>query len=429
MINAPSQDFRIPRGVSDKLLTDTKRIKSIESKVLEIAESWGYQQVLAAPLEFEDVLALGAGSGLAEKSFRFDNWENGRMIAIPPDITPQMSRISATKLTHLPYPHRLSYSGIVLRHSAVESGLQREVIQAGVELIGASSPVADAEMLYMIIQIGNELGLQNLTINIGHVGVCKGVLSALKSHQADEPVLRTAISLKDKKFVQQYSEQNKLDQDITQQLVELTRLFGGADVLAKAQSLEWNDTTREALDELQQIVGALESYGANITQHLTFDLGDTRGLDYHTGITYECFGEKSCDALFTGGRYDTLMGKYGVEKAATGFTCNLGAVAYALDMLYGKIDSKAIQLLVLGKDAQLLNLCQQIRKSGISVVTVYESWTDAQAVEYARSHGVSFILKVDNSGEYILTHSCHLKEYSIGKTLPHQEISEIVNNC
>lgn len=410
---APVKDFRIPRGVSDKLLNKTLRIKLIESQVLKLAKSWGYQLVIAAPLEFEDVLAIGAGRDLAGRSFRFDNWEDGRMIAIPPDITPQMSRISATKLRQLPYPHRLSYSGTVLRHSEVQSGQQREVIQSGVELIGSSSPEADAEILFMAISLGKAFGLKNFTINIGHVGVCKGVLSYLNLPKDDEDIVKASISLKDTKSIQQYISLNKCKPDLAEQLTILTRLFGGVEVLDKALELSWNPVTQQALNDLRHIMQSLEAYDSNIGEYVTFDLGDTRGLDYHTGITFECFAEEAGEALFAGGRYDTLMKGYGVDMPATGLTCNIGAVAKALDVQQGELDAPAAEVLAVGDSAALKELVQQLRQLGISVVTVFEAWARDQYVAYAMAHNIKYFLVDTAGGKQTLVRCSDLQEYPI----------------
>ena len=113
--------------------------------ILQVAGPMGQDRSIA------DVWSAMGGE-LREKMFRFDDRQTGRLLAIPPDITPQIARIVATRMHGYPLPHRICYNGRVLRHAEVQSGRSREIFQSGVELIGLSSPEADAEMVAMAVE-------------------------------------------------------------------------------------------------------------------------------------------------------------------------------------------------------------------------------------------------------------------------------------
>ena len=424
-MSTQSSSVCLPRGVTDRLHGTATRIRCIEETVLETSAHWGYQLVFPARLEFEDVVALGGGRELVGKAFRFDDWESGRMMTVPPDLTPQLARVSATRMHSLPYPHRLSYSGVALRHTESQSGQQREILQAGAELIGSPSPVADAEMLLIVIQLAEKLGLKNFTINIGHAGICKGVLAALGL--SENSAVMDAISLKDKTGIQQYIESSACPDADTKQLLALTRLFGGSETLAKARSLSWNPTTQSALDNLQRIIETLLASGVNIAKYLTFDLGETRGLDYHTGITFEGFTPEIGEALFSGGRYDTLMQNYGVDMPATGFTCNVGAVAKVLDLQQGLMQKPAPHIVVLGLDAMYLKLSQQLRDRNLSAVSL-EADSYQQGLAYAQAHGIPFVIHPTSDGGFdlIKCSDMHKQHFRDDKSL--ETIVTIVRN-
>lgn len=391
-----SEDIRIPRGVSDKLPGVAIRIKSVESTVLNVTRLWGYQFIQPAPLEFEDVLALGMGQELTGKAFRFDDWESARLLAVPPDITPQMARISAKRLQNLAYPHRLSYSGMVLRHAESQSGRQREVYQAGAELIGKSGPGADAEVLAMAASVATECKLDMFTINISHVGVCQGVLDLFPGSADDLTKLKRAISLKDTSAVLLMCDHTGCSPELKEQLVCLTRLFGGAEVFEHARKISWNTTTATAIKELQSVVALLSEQGVDILKTCTFDLGETRGLGYHTGISFECFSPFGGESMISGGRYDTLMERYGVHMPATGFTCDVTALARALDRQNG-VQIPTIDLLIITEAKELVEISHNLRLKGITVVAEHESWSYDKALDYAQHHNIKFLLMGDTS--------------------------------
>ena len=152
MILSPS-DIALPRGVSDYLPEAAAKIGFIENSLQRVFELWGFRRIITPRLEYEDVLATGMGDELKGKTYRFDARQSGRLLALPPDITPQIARIVATRMANLPLPHRISYSGRVLRQTEIQAGRSRELFQTGVELIGLDSPEADAEMIVMTIEV------------------------------------------------------------------------------------------------------------------------------------------------------------------------------------------------------------------------------------------------------------------------------------
>ena len=320
-MNLSPSDIALPRGVSDFLPEAAAKIGFIESRLLHVFELWGFRRVITPRLEYEDVLATGMGEKLKGKTYRFDDRQSGRLLAIPPDITPQVARIAATRMTALPLPHRLSYSERVLRQTEIQAGRSRELFQTGVELIGLDSPEADAEMIVMAIEAMQELGLDNFTLDLGQVEFCQGVFQT--SGLNGEPLrqMREAVSRKDSSAVTALLEAHPVPADSARELRALPRLFGGQDVLEKARDVVTNARSLAALDNLKQVMDILEIHG--VTDVLSIDLGETRGLDYHSGITFEGFVTGFGEPVCSGGRYDNLIARYGFDAPATGFTFNI----------------------------------------------------------------------------------------------------------
>src|SRR6266540_1310586 len=116
MVTTKPIEAPLPKGVTDFLPEKAGKISYIEEKICRVFELWGFRRIITPLLEFQDVLAIGLGEDLKEKTFRFDDRNSGRLLAIPSDITPQVARIVATRMSSSPLPHRIYYNGRVLRH-------------------------------------------------------------------------------------------------------------------------------------------------------------------------------------------------------------------------------------------------------------------------------------------------------------------------
>ncbi|PNU21749.1 ATP phosphoribosyltransferase regulatory subunit [Geothermobacter hydrogeniphilus] len=327
--DATTPEALLPKGVKDFLPNRAAKVEFLQKTLLELFHRWGFRPVLPPSLENLDVLEQGLGGGLREKTFRFDDRQSGRLVAFPPDITPQVARIVATRMQNLPLPLRLCYSGRVLRHTEQQAGKDREIFQAGVELIGLPNAEADAEMIAMAVEALQDLGTPEFTIDIGQVEFFRGIMNDLDLDQATLAALRDAIGRKDTSGLRQLLEPLAVSDRQKEELLALPRLFGGREVLERADRVVHTPSARRALSNLADVLQVLETY--QVDPYVTFDLGEIRGLDYHTGITFQGFLPGLGRAVCSGGRYDNLTARYGRPLAATGFTFNLLNLLFALD--------------------------------------------------------------------------------------------------
>jgi ATP phosphoribosyltransferase regulatory subunit len=399
MILSPS-DIALPRGISDLLPEAAAKIDFIEKRLLRVFELWGFRRVITPRLEYEDVLAVGMGDELKGKTYRFDDRQSGRLLALPPDITPQIARIAATRMTTLPLPHRISYSERVLRQTEIQAGRSREIFQTGVELIGLDSPEADAEMIVIAIEAMRDLGLENFTIDLGQVEFCQGVFQA--SGLSGEPLqqLREAVSRKDSSAVTALLKVHPVSPESVCEISALPRLFGGREVLKAAQDIASNPRSITALENLQQVLEILDIHG--VSEYLSIDLGETRGLDYHSGITFEGFVSGFGEPVCSGGRYDNLIGRYGFNAPATGFTFNL------LNLLQTVERRPELQTCA-STDFLLFNCCpdrhnvlqiaRQLRSLGYTTARDIIRRDYAQSLEYAKKMNIRCMLVIDDEQE------------------------------
>ncbi len=385
----------LPKGVKDFLPTKAAQIEKIKQTLQQIFHRWAFRPVIPASLEFLHVLERGLGEGLREKTFRFDDRQNGKLVAFSPDITPQVARIVATRMQQAPLPQRLCYCGQVLRHAEQQAGKDREIFQAGVELIGLAGPEADGEMIAMAVECLQALGAKEFTIDIGQVEFFRGVMAELPLSPEQARRVQSAIGRKDNTSLQEMLQEFDLDEQDRQAILALPRLFGGREVLDRAQKVASNRRSQLALDNLRQILEVLEVYG--VEQHVTFDLGELRGVDYHTGITFQGFLGGMGQAVCSGGRYDTLTARYGLPAPATGFAFNLLQLLNAFDQQLEKTAAQYSDVLIfqLGRNKQpAQRVAQALRQRGYSVARDIIERQLEESLRYAHKMNYRFVMVI-----------------------------------
>jgi ATP phosphoribosyltransferase regulatory subunit len=357
----------LPKGVKDFLPIKAAKIEYLARVLRDIFTHWGFRPIIPPSLEYLHVLELGLGERLREKTFRFDDRQSGKLVAFSPDITPQVARIVATRMHEIPLPLRLCYTGRVLRHTEQQAGKDREIFQAGVELIGLDSPEADAEMIAMAVECLKGLGAQNFTIDVGQVEFFRGVMDGLNLSGDAMREVQGAIARKDVSGLTAILGHLPLTERAREEILALPRLFGGREVLEKAERVVGNDRSRRALDNLHQMLDILDVYG--VQEHVTFDLGELRGLDYHTGVTFQGFLSGMGRAICAGGRYDNLTARYGYPAPATGFAFNLLNLLFALDKDLDEVAAGSTDTLLFqagGDKKQAQRLARALREQGFS---------------------------------------------------------------
>jgi len=330
-MGAPSS-ISLPRGVRDILPEESKAVCEAASAILSVFEKRGYTRVITPLLEYVDVLSLGMGPEAKQSLLKFIDPSTGRVVAIRPDITPQIARMAATRMRDHTLPLKLCYNENVLRYARDAGRVSSEVLQAGAEQISAGpAPEIDAEMICMAVEALKKLGLTGFKIDVGDVGFLRTLLSRLETDEAGRTQVMEAVARKDAGGVSSAlkpmgSKINDADREL---LENLPGFYGEEDVIEKAISLSRDEAALASLDYLKRVVDMVCSRGYK--ESVTVDLGEVRGFDYYTGIIFEGFAPGVGKPILGGGRYDTLMEKYGCRAAATGFAFDVGNIVAAME--------------------------------------------------------------------------------------------------
>ncbi|BCR03391.1 ATP phosphoribosyltransferase regulatory subunit [Desulfuromonas versatilis] len=395
-------ELTLPKGVKDFLPIKAAKIEFLNRTLRSVFSQWGFRPITPPGLEFLHVLERGLGEGLREKTFRFDDRQSGRLVAFPPDITPQVARIVATRMREFPLPLRLYYSGRVLRHTEQQAGKDREIFQAGVEMIGLDSPEADAEMIAMAVETLKALGAAEFTIDIGQVEFFRGVMEGCPLPPALSREVQGAIARKDSSGLRALVEQAPLSDQAREELLALPRLFGGQEVLERAAKVVSNERSQRALENLSQVLEVLKVYG--VEEHVTFDLGELRGLDYHTGLTFQGFLTGMGRAVCSGGRYDNLTARYGFPAPATGFTFNLLNLLFALDRELDTAGVVNTDVLIFqpGADKQRAQrAARALRQQGFSAARDIIRRDLGATLDYAHKMNFRYVMVIEEDQEKV----------------------------
>jgi ATP phosphoribosyltransferase regulatory subunit len=382
-------------GVRDFLPEAAARRRAIAEELLDEFERWGYDRIITPAFEYLDVLERGMGEGARAAALRFVEPATGEVVALRPDITPQVARLAATRLAGALGPVRLCYEGSVLRLAAGARG-QRELIQAGIELLDAPAPAGDAEVIALADAALTAAGLPEVTLEVSHVALLRGALAAVPDPtQARE--LEAHVGRKDEDAVGAAAAIAGMAPRFRRILTALPTLYGEpAAVLARARALPLDAAMRAAVDELERALELVAAQGG--AARLRVDLGEVRGFAYYTGVRFAGYVPGVGDAVLRGGRYDDLVGRYGRAARATGFAVDVEAIAQGEHAL-GHDGARARRgVLVAGTGVRPFAVAAALRRLGVraSVDPVPRPAKEQRA--YAAQSGAAGVLALAARG-------------------------------
>jgi ATP phosphoribosyltransferase regulatory subunit len=312
-----TEKFLLPAGLSDGLPPDAGFEAAIVERLLGVFAAWGYDRVKPPLIEFEDSLLSGPGEAMAAHTFRLMDPVSQRMMGLRADTTPQVGRIAASRLRQMPRPVRLSYAGQVLRVKGEQMRPERQIGQAGVELIGTTAAAADAEVVLLGVEALTAAGVSQLVVDLNIPTLAPAILRE-SAMTVDAKSLIAALDRKDPTAVR------ALAGALSPVLEALIESVGPAEsAVARLRALQLRGEAAEQRERLLEAVALIRQARPDLT--LTIDATDHRGFEYHTGVTFSLLGPKVRGDFGRGGRYVNQAG-----EAATGFTLYLDTLLRAL---------------------------------------------------------------------------------------------------
>ncbi len=317
------QKALLPAGLSDLLAPTARAEAEAVERLVACCEGYGYERVKPPMLEFEESLLAGAGSAVAGETFRLMDPVSQRMLGLRADMTPQVVRIAACRMTAAPRPLRLCYAGQVLRQRGDQLRPERQFAQVGAELIGSESAAADAEVALLAADALTTLGVRGLSLDLCLPALVGTVGKALGLPERQLRLLGAALDRKDAAAV------SDLAGDKCQPFLDLLGSVGPLETsLPQLAALDLPPAAAKQVTRLSEVAAILVEAAPDLT--LTIDPVEHRGHVYQIGLSFTLFGMGVRGELGRGGRYlaDCLDGG---SEPGTGFTLFTDTVMRAIE--------------------------------------------------------------------------------------------------
>ena len=241
---------KLPTGVQDILPRECRVLMNVRERLTRAFEARGYDPVLSAAVEYYDTYSEISNRIAQERMFKLTDTD-GKLLVLRPDPTLAISRIAATKLEDT--QERLFYFADKWDMQNAGGIYNREIFQAGVECLGEEGAFSDAQAVAFAIECLKETGLTGFIVDIGHVGYFKGVLEGCGLSDEDAETVRRHINAKDVLNAERVLRRAGASEDTLNTLLALPSLFGGAEVLDRAEALTENACARGAIAHLKEV--------------------------------------------------------------------------------------------------------------------------------------------------------------------------------
>jgi ATP phosphoribosyltransferase regulatory subunit len=298
----------VPMGTRDVLPEEMAELREISGRVLKVFTSAGYGEIATPALEYEETMRL-AGADAAENVYRVPD-KDGQVLTLRFDSTVPIARLAATRYRAAEPPLRFCYMQHVYRAIEPKRAESRQFLQIGMELLGLPAQAGDAEAIELLASVLRESGLRDFKIAVGDVNffaerlAAAGITGAAKDRIVHEMHTRDLVGYRRELATSSVS-------PAEQKALESLAIARGGRALLEA----------EGADDLLKLDDRLAAAG--VADQVIYDLGLVRPLSYYTGTVLEVFAPSSGFPLGGGGRYDNLVGRFGRDLAAFGFSLNL----------------------------------------------------------------------------------------------------------
>ncbi|MDR5656032.1 MAG: histidine--tRNA ligase [Halobacteriota archaeon] len=274
------------------------------------ASQYGFREVGTPALERTQMYVDKSGEEIVEELYAFTD-DGGREVAMTPELTPTVARMVVAKQQALTKPIKWYSTRPFWRYEEPQQGRFREFYQLNADIFGSTAPTADAEILAFAADAMTALGLtaEDFEFRLSHRDILGGLLESM----AGDVDTRAAIRAVDKSEKIERAAYHDLLVDAglsREQAVEFEDLLENGD-LDELVAFAGTDRVEAAVENLRAVLAAAEDFG--VREYITLSLETARGLDYYTGVVFECFdstGDVS-RAVFGGGRYDDLIESVG----------------------------------------------------------------------------------------------------------------------
>jgi histidyl-tRNA synthetase len=380
-------ELQLPRGMRDfppeeKILRD-----EVISVLKGIFELYGFSPLETPVVERWEVLSAkySGGEEILKETFKLTD-QGGRQLGLRYDLTVPLARFVGMNPT-IKRPFKRYQIGTVYRDGPIKKGRTREFYQCDADIVGSSSPLADAECVQLALDVFEKLGI-DVEVKINNRKVLYELAQAA---EIPEELTEAAILSLDK--LEKIGPDGVLREMIERGIARVSaeRFLSGAQ---DREALKKGEGYRE----LEPVLSALQDPRVVWTPSLA------RGLSYYTGTIYEVYAKNSSvtGSLAAGGRYDNMIGQFlgGSEKIpAVGISFGLEPILEVLKEKHpNRIMRKTVtQVYVIPFKTLLAEgraICQQLRRAGIKTDMDFSAKGISDGLKYANAYEIPFVVIV-----------------------------------
>jgi ATP phosphoribosyltransferase regulatory subunit len=293
-----------------------REIRAITEAIRGVFDEHGYGEVWTPALEYEEVLKQ-AGTDAERAVYRmFD--EHGKVLSLRWDMTVPIARVVASRYATAEPPLRFCYFAHAYRDVRPQRGQPRELLQAGIELVGSPTPEGTVEALTILCRALDAAGLRDYRVGLGDAALYPALMEQCSVPEEARSALLGELATRDFVGLERRVTDLGLGAEETDRLVRVPQQRGGREVL---------DTVPGPVDALRALHDRL---APEVADRVIFDLGLVRQLGYYTGAVFEVYDPALGAPIGRGGRYDDLLGRFGRPLPAVGFALGVDRLHIAL---------------------------------------------------------------------------------------------------
>jgi len=340
-----------PRGTRDFLPDEMESRREVEGMMRGTARTWGYREICTPEFEELDLFTIRSGEGIIQEMYAFED-KGGRKLALRPELTAPVLRMYVNEGRTLPKPLRWYYFADCFRYERPQRGRYRQFWQFGAELIGADTPLAEAEIIMLAHDILSSCGIA-FSFDVGHLSFMRVLLQELGP--ADQKRARMFLDKRDTAGLEEYLA-SAGNPALSSRLIDLA----GCRNLGDACAITGDFPERQRIEEL---FGILEDAGIEYR----LNPGIARGLDYYTGMVCEAFAENlgAENQVLGGGTYRLAHLFGGEDTPSCGFAIGFDRIMVARgDRRPEKAVTAGIAFTAEGR-AWALAVAKQFRQAGM----------------------------------------------------------------
>lgn len=406
-------EAKLLKGFLDYSGAEAMNREQVIAQLTQGFKQSGYSPLETPVLEYAEILMGKLGDEGDKLMYHFKD-HGERHIAMKYDHTVSFARFFAKNFSNLAMPYKRYQIGPSFRADKPQKGRNRQFHQVDIDIIGTESIHSDIDIVSLVLNSLNKLGLENYTLKINDRALVDSIFDGIGIDHDKKAAAFTALDKLEKIGIDKVKEllyTAGISKQKTQQLAELLDFQGSnQEILSHLQGY--------ATARLEQIVRTLENIG--LADKVQIDLGIVRGLDYYTGIVFETFhNDKSIGSFGSGGRYDDLCNLFCKQNfSGIGYSFGLDRLILAMDnedLLDDKVSDTKVLVTVYGPETYLNSLAvlKQLHEASICAEISIVEEKLAKQMRYADRKGIPYVMVL--GPEEIESQKVVLKNMQTGK--------------